>query len=97
MNEVSSNFPVTVMKSKPNHYRQVINQKMSMKRELTDVRQTWESTSRGNAGLHLIGGGFVSYGSVGFSFTLIGLDQSTRAVLSQSQVAIIGKPSSRSG
>lgn len=35
------------------------------------------------------GVGFVSYGSVGYSFTLIGLDQRTRAVLSKSQVSII--------
>lgn len=35
------------------------------------------------------GVGFVSYGSVGYSFTLIGLDHRTRAVLSKSQVSII--------
>ena len=55
-----------------------------MERELTDVRQTSESISRGTVGLHLIGVGFVSHVSVGYSFTLIGLDHNTRVVLSQS-------------
>ena len=52
------------MKAKPVITVQVINQKLSMERELSYVRQTWESTSRGTVGLHLIGVGFVSYGSV---------------------------------
>ena len=55
-----------------------------------------KGTSRGTVDLHLIGAGFDSRGSVRHSFTLIGSEYSTRVVLNQSQVAIIGKPSSRS-
>jgi len=56
-----------------------------------------KGTSRVTVGLHLTGVSFGSRGSVGCSFSLIGSEYSTRAVLNQSQVTIIGKPSSQSG
>ena len=58
---------------------------MTMVGDLTDVRKRRIGTSSGTVGLHLIGDGFASRGSVGCSFTLIGSEDGTRAVLNQSQ------------
>lgn len=68
-----------------------------MVRELTDGLQTRERHITCYCWFTSTGVGFASRGSVGCSFTLIGSEYSTRAVLNQSQVTIIGKPSSQSG